>query len=147
MIYIYQHREPFITVKTLKEAAQETHVSTTTVSTYLKTGMVTKKGFFFSHKPIPKEQRHNIPDNDQQLSKNGIELKMDGKCRRMVDDQEYEVNSRDGLVTYIPTTKQERIETLARFIARIAKDRWRNIPRSLATLEKQFTKELIDSLT
>lgn len=146
MIYIYQHREPFINVNTLKEAAQETHISTSTVAKYLQTGMVTKKGFFFSNKQIPKEQRHSIPDNDQKLSKKGLEFTMDGKCRKVIDDQEYEVYSGDGMVTYVPPTKLERKEALTMMIAKVAKDRWRNLPRNVATLEKQYIRELIDSL-
>lgn len=146
MIYIYQHREPFINVSTLKEAALETHVSTTTVKKYLQTGMATKKGFFFSDKPIPEEDLKRLPDNNIQVSKNGLVYTMEGKCRKVIDGQEYEVNSNDGMVTYVPPTKQGKKEALSSIIAKVARDRWRNIPRHIATLERQYIRELIDSL-
>jgi hypothetical protein len=146
MIYIYQHKKHFIDVQTIKEAAQETHISTSTVTRYLREGLVTKRGFFFSYKKIPKDQLDKLPDSDKQISPKGLEYVSDGKCRKIVDNQEYEVSCKDGLVTYLPQKKEERKEALTKMIAKVAKDRWRNIPRSIATLERQFIRELLDSL-
>lgn len=146
MIYIYQHREPFISVSTLKEAAQETHISVMTVKKYLQTGMATKKGFFFSDKPIPEEDLKRLPDNNIQVSKAGLTYTMEGKCRKVIDGQEYEVNSSDGMVTYVPKSKQGKKEALSVIIAKVARDRWRNIPRHIATLERQYIRELIEAL-
>ena len=146
MIHIYQHKKHFIDVQTIKEAAQETHISTSTVTRYLREGLVTKRGFFFSYKKIPKTELDQLPDSDHQISPRGLEYVSDGKCRKIVDNQEYEVSCKDGLVTYLPQKKEERKEALSKMIAKVAKDRWRNIPRNIATLERQFILELIESL-
>ena len=146
-VYIYQHKQLLMVADTIKDAARETHVSPFTVRRYIDTAQVTKRGYFYSLKEVSESKLNRLPDREEKLkSKKGLDYAMDGKCRKVVGSQEYEVDAKNGLVTYIPVTKAEKKEMLTRFIAKVAKERWRTLPRNVAILEKQFAEELINNI-
>ena len=64
-----------------------------------------------------------------------------------VDGQKYEVGYYDGgKVGFQPKGKNNKKKLLWSYVLRVATDRWRNIPKSRATLEKTLIKELIENI-
>ena len=73
--------------------------------------------------------------------------KIDGRsCRQVIEGFQYEVNNTNPTVCYIPRSKVERKQQLKKFLYNRFYERWNKIPKPIATLERQFLKEMIDSL-
>ena len=75
-----------------------------------------------------------------------FKLKINGKRKKVVDGQVYEVDVKNGYVTHIPRTHSERVGLLKALIFRIAKDRWMRVPRQVAALEKTALNELLENI-
>ena len=146
-IYIYKNREFLCKAASIAEAAEITSVTPTQVRNilyHLVKQPCTRQGFAYSTKPLTDAEIEQLPciDADQK----GY-TRIDGKsCRQIVEEQEYEVSSADGNVTYQASKKQERIDNFKTFLYTIFKDRWMLIPKKQATLEKTFIREFFDSI-
>lgn len=71
---------------------------------------------------------------------------MGRKILKNVDRQNYEVDCKKGNVTYIPRNKAEKKQLLRNLVFLKLHERWMKVPSSIATLERQTIRELIDSL-
>ena len=73
--------------------------------------------------------------------------KIDGRsCRQVIEGLEYEVNNTNPSVCYRQRNKQQRIEEFKTFLFLKFQERWNKIPKPVATLEKQYIKETLNSL-
>lgn len=146
-IYIYKNQEFLCKAASIAEAAEITSVTPTQVRNilyHLVKQPCTRQGFAYSTKPLTDDEREQLPciDTDQK----GY-TRIDGKsCRQIVEEQEYEVSSADGKVTYQASKKQERIDNFKQFLFNSLKERWMLIPKKQATLEKTFIREFFDSI-
>lgn len=146
-IYIYKNQEFLCKAASIAEAAEITSVTPTQVRNilyHLVKQPCTRQGFSYSTKPLTDDEIEQLPciDTDQK----GY-TRIDGKsCRQIVEEQEYEVSSADGKVTYQASKKQERIDNFKQFLFNSLKERWMLIPKKQATLEKTFIREFFDSI-
>ena len=146
-VYIYKNREFCCKAASITEAAEKTSVTPPQVRNilyHIGKQPCTRQGFSYSAKPLTDDEIDKLPcvDTDQKGYK-----KVDGKsCRQIVDEQEYEVNCKDGKVTYQAANKQERKDNFKQFLFNNFRERWMLIPRAQATLERTFIREFLDSI-
>lgn len=69
-----------------------------------------------------------------------------GKLTRKIDKQEYDVTHKEKNICHIPTSKKETVEMLRTFMFNECEKSWRNMPREVATLKRQFLHELTEKL-
>ena len=69
-----------------------------------------------------------------------------GRLTRKIDKQEYDVNFKDRSICHIPTSKKEAVKMLRTFTLNECEKSWRNMPREVATLKRQFLTELMEKL-
>lgn len=67
------------------------------------------------------------------------------KRQKTIKNQTYEV-TKDGLVGFIPRSKEEKKRLLKNYFYSLCKKRWMEITTTKATLEQTIVNELIDSL-
>ena len=146
-VYIYKNREFCFKAESIAEAADKTNVTPTQVRNilyHIGKQPCTRQGFAYSTKPLTDDEIEQLPCID--TDKKGY-TKVDGKsCRQIVDEQEYEVNCKDGKVTYQASKKQERIDNFKQFLFTSLRERWMLINKSQATLERTFIREFLDSI-
>lgn len=146
-IYIYKNQEFLCKAASIAEAAEITSVTPTQVRNilyHLVKQPCTRQGFSYSTKPLTDDEIEQLPCID--TGQKGY-TRIDGKsCRQIVEEQEYEVSSADGKVTYQASKKQERIDNFKQFLFNSLKERWMLIPKKQATLEKTFIREFFDSI-
>ena len=146
-VYIYKNREFCCKAESIAEAAEKTNVTPTQVRNilyHIGKQPCTRQGFAYSTKPLTDDEIEQLPCIDTEQK--GY-TKVDGKsCRQIVDEQEYEVNCKDGKVTYQASKKQERIDNFKQFLFTSLKERWMLINKSQATLERTFIREFLDSI-
>lgn len=143
-VYVYQHQEFICKAPALKIAAQLADTSPSFVRKLMDENRCTPDGYFFSLKELTQDEIDNIPDSYKKKQK--IERRTADECYKKVNNQEYEVDCKDGQVTYVPRKKKDKIRMLRLLIKKIAADRWRIIDQRMATLEQQGIRELLDSL-
>lgn len=147
LIYIYKNREFCFKAASIAEAAEKTSVTPAQVRNilyHLGKQTCTRQGFSYSTKPLTSDEIEQLPLID--TGKKGY-TKVDGKsCRQIVEAQEYEVNCKDGNVTYQASKKQERIDNFKQFLFNSFRERWMLIPKAQATLERTFIREFLGSI-
>ena len=67
------------------------------------------------------------------------------KRQKTVRNQTYEV-TKDGLVGFIPRSKDERKKLLKRLVSKAFQTRWQKVPQNVYTLEQTIINELIDNI-
>ena len=146
-IYIYKNREFCYKAASIAEAAEKTSVTPTQVRNilyHLGKQTCTRQGFAYSTKPLTDDEIEQLPCVS--TDKKGY-TRIDGKsCRQIVEEQEYEVNCKDGKVTYQASKKQERIDNFKQFLFNNFRERWMLIPKKQVTLERTFIREFLDSI-
>ena len=146
-IYIYKNRELWCKASSIAEAADKTSATPAQVRNilyHLGKQTCTRQGFAYSTKPLTDDEIEKLPCMD--TDKKGY-TRIDGKsCRQIVDEQEYEVSSADGNVTYQASKKQERIDNFKQFLYTKFRERWMLIPKAQVTLERTFIREFLDSI-
>ena len=146
-VYIYKNKELCCKASSITEAAEKTSATPAQVRNilyHIGKQTCTRQGFAYSTKPLTDDEIEKLPciDTDQKGYK-----KVDGKsCRQIVDEQEYEVNCKDGKVTYQAANKQERKDNFKQFLFNNLRERWMLIPKKQATLERTFIREFLDSI-
>lgn len=146
-IYIYKNQEFWCKAASIAEAAQKSGVTPTQVRNilyHLGKQDCTRQGFAYSTKPLTDDEREQLPCMDD--NPKGY-TRVDGRsCRQIVEAQEYEVNCKDGKVTFQAAKKQERIDNFRQFLFTKFRERWMIIPQAQATLEKIYIREFLDSI-
>ena len=146
-VYIYKNKEFCCKASSITEAAEKTSVTPAQVRNilyHLGKQTCTRQGFAYYTKPLTEDEIEKMPciDTDQK----GY-TKVDGKsCRQIVEEQEYEVNCKDGKVTYQAANKKDRIDNFKQFLFNNFRERWMFIPKKQATLERQYIREFFDSI-
>lgn len=145
-IYVYLNREfqgKFDSTLEAAEAAGVTPLVVSKIARGLTKRPVTNKGYHFSYHPLSDEELEQLPIREE---KEGY-LRVDGRsCKQIVEDQEYEVSCQNPQVTYQPNNKMQRIEQFKTFLWQAMSDRWYIIPKNVATLEKQYCREFLNSM-
>ena len=146
-VYIYKNQELWCKAASIAEAADKTSATPAQVRNilyHLGKQTCTRQGFAYSTKPLTDDEIEQLPCID--TDKKGY-TKVDGtSCRQIVDDQEYEVNCKDGKVTYQAANKKDRIDNFKQFLFNNFRERWMFIPKKQATLERQYIREFFDSI-
>lgn len=73
-------------------------------------------------------------------------VKTKGILQRKIDNQVYEVSYANDKIFSLPRGKKERLDTLRTFVLKECEKAWASQPREVATLKRQYLRELIDSL-
>ena len=146
-IYAYFNREFIGKFKSIMEAADKANVTPCTVGKIANKqskSSCTRNGYTFSFQPLTQEELDKIPIKN--INDKGY-TRVDGKsCKQIVDEQAYEVNCNDPKVLWIPKSKEGKKAMLKTFIFQRLENRWMILPKPMATLEKQFIREIISSL-
>ena len=146
-VYIYKNQELWCKAASIAEAADKTSATPAQVRNilyHLGKQTCTRQGFAYSTKPLTDDEIEQLPCID--TDKKGY-TKVDGKsCRQIVDEQEYEVNCKDGKVTYQAANKKDRIDNFKQFLFTKFRERWLLIPKAQVTLEKTFIREFLNSI-
>lgn len=144
-VYCYHHRELIDKVESIMEAARLANCSNYLVHTILDNQTrCTKQGWFFSLKKL--EDTTKCPDKEETKTTSGLSYQKENKLAKVIGKQVYEVQAKNGYVTDIPRKKEDKKQRLKQIIAALCKDRWTKINPSIATLERQGLRELIDSI-
>lgn len=146
-IWIYHNQEFIGKYSSMKEAAERAGVPPHTVFNiaHQKTkSPCTRQGFHFSLKQLTEEEIGQLPIMDT-VKKNGY-TRVDGRaCRQIVEDMEYQVDCKNPQVCYLQRNKRDRIEEFKTFLFTKFRERWLLIPKPVATLERQYIRESLNS--
>lgn len=69
-----------------------------------------------------------------------------GILQRKIDHQVYEVSYGNDKIFSLPRGKKERLDTLRTFVFKECEKAWASQPREIATLKRQFLRELTDGI-
>ena len=69
-----------------------------------------------------------------------------GRLTRKIDRQEYDVNFKDRSICHVPANKKETVKMLKTFMFNECNKYWRTLPAPVATLKRQFLREMIEKL-
>lgn len=69
-----------------------------------------------------------------------------GKLTREIDKQVYEVMHGNNNIFDLPRGKKERFNALRTFVFKECEKAWSQLPREIATLKRQYLRELIENL-
>ncbi len=69
-----------------------------------------------------------------------------GILQRKIDNQVYEVDYRHSNIFDLPRGKKAKLQELKSYVMRECEKAWSLLPREVATLKRQYLRELIDAL-
>lgn len=69
-----------------------------------------------------------------------------GILQRKIDNQTYEVTYNNDNIFSLPRGKKAKLQELKSYVMRECEKAWSLLPREVATLKRQYLRELIDSL-
>lgn len=69
-----------------------------------------------------------------------------GRLTRKIDRQEYDVNFKDRSICHVPASKSETVKMLRQFVFNECGKCWSQLPAPIATLKRQFLREMIEKL-
>lgn len=69
-----------------------------------------------------------------------------GILQKKVDHQVYEVTYDNDNIFSLPRGKKAKLEALKTYVMKECEKTWSQLPREVATLKRQYLRELIDSL-
>lgn len=69
-----------------------------------------------------------------------------GKLTRKIDRQEYDVTHKEKNICHIPTSKKETVKMLRTFVFNECGKCWSQLPAPVATLKRQFLREMMEKL-
>lgn len=146
-VHVYHNQDYKGKYQSIVEAANRAGVTPSTVRQILLGNQeCTRQGFVFTYNQLTDEEREELPIRDTLPTKDGF-IRHDGRsCRKLVEDAVYEVNCYDGHVTYLGKTKEAKIEQFKNFLFTKFHDRWMIIPKGVATLERQYIREFLNSI-
>lgn len=139
-VYVYKYQEYLGETKSIVEAAKMSGVSSVQVRNILfklTKSTHTRDGYTYSLKPLTEEEIENLSTSN---SKNGH------SCEEKVEQFTYEIECSNRNVLYHPKSKEGRIEMFKSFIYPRLNDRWKNMPKKLATLERQYVREFFKTI-
>mgnify|MGYP003305292993 CR=1 FL=1 len=72
--------------------------------------------------------------------------KTKGILQKKVDNQVYEVTHGNDKIFSLPKCRFERLEALKAYVMKECGKSWSQLPREIATLKRQYLRELVRSL-
>ena len=72
--------------------------------------------------------------------------KRTGKCTKQIDNQLYRISHDNDSIFQLPRSKKERVEILKKFVTNECDKCWSILPREVATLKREFLRELVRSI-
>lgn len=69
-----------------------------------------------------------------------------GILQKKVDHQVYEVTYDNDNIFSLPRGKKAKLEALKTYVMKECEKAWSQLPREVATLKREYLRELIDSL-
>lgn len=146
-VFVYHNQEYLGKYDSIGLAAKRGGTTPATVSNIMygrAKKPYTQQGFSFSLQPLTDEEREKLPVID--TVKQGY-TRVDGRaCKQIVEDAVYDVDCKNPLVCHLARKKEERKEQLKTFLFTKFRERWLIIDKRVATLERQFLREIINSL-
>lgn len=73
-------------------------------------------------------------------------VKTKGILQKKIDNQVYEVSYGNDKIFSLPRGKKEHLDTLRIFVQKECEKAWASQPREVATLKRQYLRELVKSL-
>lgn len=73
-------------------------------------------------------------------------VKTKGILQRKIDHQVYEVTHGNDKIFSLPRGSKDRLQTLKAFVMKECEKAWASQPREVATLKRQYLRELVKSL-
>ena len=73
-------------------------------------------------------------------------VKTKGILQRKIDKQIYEVDYKHSNIFDLPRGSKDRLQVLKRYVQKECEKAWALLPREVATLKREYLRELIDSL-
>ena len=70
-----------------------------------------------------------------------------GILQRKIDNQTYEVTYNDNSIFQLPRGKKAKLEALKTYVMKECEKAWSQLPREVATLKRQYLREMIEGLT
>lgn len=69
-----------------------------------------------------------------------------GILQKKIDNQVYEVMYNNDNIFQLPRGKKAKLQELKSYVMRECEKAWALLPREIATLKREYLRELIDSL-
>lgn len=73
-------------------------------------------------------------------------VKTKGILQRKIDKQIYEVSYGNDKIFQLPRGSKNRLQALKAYVMHECEKAWSQLPREVATLKREYLRELIDSL-
>lgn len=70
-----------------------------------------------------------------------------GILQRKIDNQVYEVDYKHSNIFDLPRGRIDRLQALKTYVMKECEKAWALLPREVATLKRQYLRELIDALS
>lgn len=142
-VFIYLNQEYWGEAESQIKAAKKCSVSIATVQQVLSKRIpCTKRGFYFSLKPLTDEERYELPVKDNHFE-NQDPTHWGRGCVREVEQQVYEVECKSPNITCLPNKRADKIEEFKTFLFTKFRERWLLIPKPLATLERCYIRDFL----
>ena len=145
-VFVYQNQEYLGKYDSIGLAAKRGGTTPATVSNIMygrAKKPYTQQGFSFSLQPLTDEEREKLPVID--TVKQGY-TRVDGRaCKQIVEDAVYDVDCKNPQVCYLQRNRRDRVEEFKTFLFTKFRERWLIIPKQVATLERQYIRESLNS--
>ena len=142
--YLYKNQDFIGKYRSLCEAAQVAQINPSTARKIaVGEQPCTRNGYVFSFHKLTEEEQDKLPIRE---SRKRIIREEPSGCHSVVEQFEYEVPCDNPTVCALPRNRRDRIVQLKMFIYAKLRDRWRIIPKRQAALEKQYVREILESL-
>lgn len=69
-----------------------------------------------------------------------------GILQRKIDHQVYEIDYKHSNIFDLPRGSKDRLQVLKRYVQKECEKAWAMLPREIATLKREYLRELVDSL-
>lgn len=73
-------------------------------------------------------------------------VKTKGILQRKIDKQVYEIDYKHSNIFDLPRGRIDRLQVLKTYVMKECEKTWALLPREVATLKREYLRELIDSL-
>lgn len=137
--------------ETITQCALEMQEHPVTIRQAAVDERITRKGYLYSFKQLTVNEVDNkfkqLEEKKAKMKKNQPkEERQNPECKEFIGSQEFTVDCFNRQVTYVPKTRQQRVNLLKKLIWAKLELHWLSIPTKVANLEKRAFQELLNSL-
>lgn len=145
--YLYKDRQFIGEFESATQAAQHAGETTMVARNVLsKRCKITRKGYHYSYRPLSEEEMQQLPIREEKQPKQQQKEKTYKTTYREVDGFRFEVEPNNPNLFQFPRNRKGKVELLKQFIFTHMEKHWSTIPRNVAVLQKQFVKDLCNSI-